>query len=195
MATAALKRLRRRDRRCLAEVGSGAFAPASSPTKRRANTLLWSTERAVILLHEGTQRHLVFGQIGRLRLATSRATAVWNNAGWVVRVRRGFHPICRPWFRGIARRRSLQTILSSLFVGRRLPPPPDIQHGENFLSFAFFADPAQLAQVFERSVQRELVRCDFGKPVLGVHWSHRLAPETVLWLAPPLQGIWNRCLR
>jgi hypothetical protein len=40
--------------------------------------------------------------------------------------------------------------------------------------------------VFERPVQRELVRCDFGKPVLGVHWSHRLAPKNILWLAPPL---------
>jgi hypothetical protein len=29
--------------------------------------------------------------------------------------------------------------------------PSDVQDGENFLSFAFFADPAQLAQVFERS--------------------------------------------
>jgi hypothetical protein len=41
--------------------------------------------------------------------------------------------------------------------------------------------------VFERSVQRELVRCDLGKLVLGVHWSHRLAPENVLWSAPHLQ--------
>jgi hypothetical protein len=38
--------------------------------------------------------------------------------------------------------------------------------------------------VFERPVQRELVRCDFGKPVLGVHWSHRHSPENFLWLAP-----------
>jgi hypothetical protein len=71
--------------------------------------------------------------------------------------------------------------------GRRFPAPSDVQDGENFLGFAFSADPAQLAQVFERSVQRELVRSDFGKPVLGVHWSHRLAPENVLWLAPLLQ--------
>src|SRR6476659_10913513 len=69
----------------------------------------------------------------------------------------------------------------------RLLPPSNVQDGENFLSFAFSADPAQLAQVFERVVQRELVLCDFGKPVLGVHWSHSLAPENIHWLAPLLQ--------
>ena len=66
-------------------------------------------------------------------------------------------------------------------------PPSDVQHGEDFLSFAFFADPAQLAQVFERLVQGELVRCDFGKPVLGA--SIGLIDsllKNVLWLAPPL---------
>jgi hypothetical protein len=89
---------------------------------------------------------------------------------------------------GKARRRSLQTTPLSLFVEPRLSASSRVQHGENFLSFAFFADPAQLAQVFERLVQRELVRCDFGKPVLGVHWSHRLAPENVLWLALLVQG-------
>jgi hypothetical protein len=68
--------------------------------------------------------------------------------------------------------------------GRCRLPPSDVQHGEDFLSFAFLADPAQLAQVFERPVQRELVRCDFGKPILGVHWSHRHSPENILRLAP-----------
>src|SRR6516164_3936023 len=89
--------------------------------------------------------------------------------------------ICRRWSN-----RKCVGLICPLLSGRRLLPPSDVQHGEDFLSFAFFADPAQLAQVFERLVQGELVRCDFGKPVLGVHWSHRLAPKNVLWLAPPL---------
>jgi hypothetical protein len=107
-----------------------------------------------------------------------------NDAGWIVRVRRRCHRICWRWVRRKARRRSSQTNSPAPFAGHSLPPPSHVQHGENFLSFAFSSDPAQLAQVFERTVQRELVRCDFGKPVPGVHWSHRLAPENVRWLAP-----------
>ena len=64
-------------------------------------------------------------------------------------------------------------------------PPSDVQHGEDFFSFAFLADPAQLAQVFERPVQRELVRCDFGKTVLlrtAVPTSALLTSALLTWL-------------
>jgi hypothetical protein len=91
-------------------------------------------------------------------------------------------------------RASSQTTCRSA-SGRCRLPPSDVQDGEDSLSFAFLADPAQLAQVFERPIQRELVRCDFGKPVLGVHWPHRHSPENILRLAPSPCEEWDRRLR
>src|SRR5215813_3770444 len=91
--------------------------------------------------------------------------------------------ICRRWSKRKCVGLSSQTICASLSRRRLLPPSVPARRG---FSQLFFTDPAQFTQVFERPVQRELVRCDFGKPVLGVHWSHRLAPKNILWLAPPL---------
>ena len=141
---------------------------------------------------EGTQLgNFVLGQIGHPRLATSRATVVRNDPGRVIRVRRRFHRICRRW----VKRKCVGLSSRTICRGVAWTAPSGAFSTGNFLSFAFFADPAQLAQVFERSVQRELVRSDFGKPVLGVHWSHQLAPENVLLAGAALAGLWNRCLR
>src|SRR5262249_15623307 len=121
---------------------------------------------------------LCVGQVGRL--ATKRTAVVANRPGWIVRVRRKFHRFVGDGLRGNVPDQVTSDL--PVVVWPAPLPPSDVQHGEDFLSFAFFADPAQFAQVFERPVQRELVRCDFGKPVLGVHWSHRLAPKNILWL-------------
>jgi hypothetical protein len=42
-----------------------------------------------------------------------------------------------------------------------------VQDSEYFLSLQLLADPAQLAQVLERLVQRQLVRRYFGNAILG----------------------------
>ena len=133
-----------------------------------------------------TAWQLCVGTIGHPRLATSRATVVCNDPGRVVRVRRRFHRICRRWVKRKCVGLSSRTICLVL-PGRRLPAPSDVQDGENFLSFAFFADPAQLAQCLSVRSSANWSVATSGSLLWAVHWSHRLAPENVLWLAPLLQ--------